>query len=247
MAAGEQELQKLVEAVAASAKYSQVSPDLIRAIGRRELTVRRSWKAAVKATKTKTRVKAKTKNKARGNRGRTRARPRGKGAKARAKARRKVRGRNRARARARARVRVRITVHCANTAIQTPAGVGVDPVRGDPYRTSPRRQTTLKATTQEEAKLTSMPFERRPRKRFAMHKKRVGARYPPGWHVGLTVCSNHQRLTGEPRSPRLPETRSLTDPERWTSTISVHRVVKVPSGMVWVSPSSRRFVNPRPV
>ncbi len=53
MSEHDQQLQALVDAVAASAKYRQVSPDLIRAIGQRELAKRSSWKAAVKATKNK--------------------------------------------------------------------------------------------------------------------------------------------------------------------------------------------------
>lgn len=47
------ELEKLVTAVRASAKYKTVSPNLIRTIGARELTVRRSPKEAIKATKNK--------------------------------------------------------------------------------------------------------------------------------------------------------------------------------------------------
>lgn len=46
-------LQSLVAAVTASAKYRQVSPDLIAAVGRRELAIRSSWKEALKATKSK--------------------------------------------------------------------------------------------------------------------------------------------------------------------------------------------------
>lgn len=53
MTTRDQQLQDLVEAVSSSSKYRQVSPDLIRAIGQRELTIRPSWKAAVKATKNK--------------------------------------------------------------------------------------------------------------------------------------------------------------------------------------------------
>ena len=49
----EEQLQSLVEAVSSSTKYRQVSPDLIRSIGRRELERTPSWKAAVKATKNK--------------------------------------------------------------------------------------------------------------------------------------------------------------------------------------------------
>ncbi len=53
MAGNDQQLQALVDAVSASAKYRQVSLDLIRSIGQRELSIRPSWKAAVKATKNK--------------------------------------------------------------------------------------------------------------------------------------------------------------------------------------------------
>ncbi|NCF64578.1 MAG: 16S rRNA methyltransferase [Chloroflexi bacterium] len=49
----EKQLQALIEAVSSSTKYRQVSPDLIRAVGQRELSIRPSWKAAVKATKNK--------------------------------------------------------------------------------------------------------------------------------------------------------------------------------------------------
>ncbi len=45
--------KSLIEAVSSSTKYRQVSPDLIRTVGQRELAIRPSWKAAVKATKNK--------------------------------------------------------------------------------------------------------------------------------------------------------------------------------------------------
>ncbi|HXF62775.1 MAG TPA: hypothetical protein VNK95_14220 [Caldilineaceae bacterium] len=47
------ELARLVAAVCASAKYRQVAPGLIAAIGAGELAKGRSWKEAVKATKNK--------------------------------------------------------------------------------------------------------------------------------------------------------------------------------------------------
>jgi len=47
------ELDKLVTAVSQSRKYKQISPDLVRRIGARELSVRRNVKEAVKATKNK--------------------------------------------------------------------------------------------------------------------------------------------------------------------------------------------------
>ncbi|MDX1412688.1 MAG: hypothetical protein R3293_00770 [Candidatus Promineifilaceae bacterium] len=53
MSQADEQLQALVAAVSSTKKYSQVSPDLIRAIGRRELSNRPSWKEAVKATKSK--------------------------------------------------------------------------------------------------------------------------------------------------------------------------------------------------
>ncbi len=53
MTGHDQPLQSLIEAVSSSSKYRQVSPDLIRAVGQRELAIRPSWKAAVKATKNK--------------------------------------------------------------------------------------------------------------------------------------------------------------------------------------------------
>jgi len=49
----DKQLDSLIEAVSSSSKYSQVSPDLIRMVGQRELNIRPSWKAAVKATKNK--------------------------------------------------------------------------------------------------------------------------------------------------------------------------------------------------
>ena len=53
MTESEKELQALIRAVASSTKYRQVNPDLIRAVGQRELDRTPSWKAAVKATKNK--------------------------------------------------------------------------------------------------------------------------------------------------------------------------------------------------
>jgi 16S rRNA (guanine(1405)-N(7))-methyltransferase len=53
MTDSEEQLQALIEAVSSSSKYRQVSPDLIRSVGQRELNSRSSWKAAVKATKNK--------------------------------------------------------------------------------------------------------------------------------------------------------------------------------------------------
>lgn len=53
MTGHDNQLQTLIEAVSSSPKYRQVSPDLIRAVGQRELANRPSWKAAVKATKNK--------------------------------------------------------------------------------------------------------------------------------------------------------------------------------------------------
>jgi 16S rRNA (guanine(1405)-N(7))-methyltransferase len=47
------ELDMLVEAIRASKKYTAISEDLIRSIGRRELAARRNQKAALKATKNK--------------------------------------------------------------------------------------------------------------------------------------------------------------------------------------------------
>ena len=46
-------LESLVAAVQESAKYRSVSPDLIRALGRKQLAVERNLKAAIKATKNK--------------------------------------------------------------------------------------------------------------------------------------------------------------------------------------------------
>ncbi len=53
MTQNDKQLQSLVDTISATAKYNQVSPDLITAIGRYELTIRPSWKEAVKATKSK--------------------------------------------------------------------------------------------------------------------------------------------------------------------------------------------------
>ncbi|GAB4199039.1 MAG: 16S rRNA methyltransferase [Roseiflexaceae bacterium] len=47
------ELEALVTAVAEGAKYRAIDPELIRAIGRRELAARRNFKEAVKATRNK--------------------------------------------------------------------------------------------------------------------------------------------------------------------------------------------------
>jgi 16S rRNA (guanine(1405)-N(7))-methyltransferase len=47
------QIEKLITAVSASSKYRQLSPDLIRRVGERELSVRRSTKEAIKATKNK--------------------------------------------------------------------------------------------------------------------------------------------------------------------------------------------------
>lgn len=47
----DEELDTLTAAVLASAKYRHVSPDFVRSIGARELTIRPGLKAAVKATK----------------------------------------------------------------------------------------------------------------------------------------------------------------------------------------------------
>lgn len=47
------ELDRLVAAVQAGAKYRHIAPDLIRAVGAAELAKGRSWKEAVKATKNK--------------------------------------------------------------------------------------------------------------------------------------------------------------------------------------------------
>ena len=49
----EDQLEKLVTQINQSPKYRHLSPDLIRRIGARELTVRKSQKEAVKATKNK--------------------------------------------------------------------------------------------------------------------------------------------------------------------------------------------------
>jgi 16S rRNA (guanine(1405)-N(7))-methyltransferase len=53
MTDSEKQLQALIEAVSSSKKYRQVSPDLIRSVGQRQLERTPSWKAAVKATKNK--------------------------------------------------------------------------------------------------------------------------------------------------------------------------------------------------
>jgi 16S rRNA (guanine(1405)-N(7))-methyltransferase len=53
MTASDDSLQRLVDAVAGSSKYRAVAPELVRAIGARELQQQSSWKAAVKATKNK--------------------------------------------------------------------------------------------------------------------------------------------------------------------------------------------------
>lgn len=47
----EEELERLLQAVLTSAKYREISPDLIRNIGRQELGKRRNLKEAVKSTK----------------------------------------------------------------------------------------------------------------------------------------------------------------------------------------------------
>lgn len=49
----EKQLELLVASVLSSAKYSRISPGLIREIGARELSIRRSFKDAVKETKNK--------------------------------------------------------------------------------------------------------------------------------------------------------------------------------------------------
>lgn len=49
----DEQLQSLVRSVSSAAKYKQISPDLIEAVGRRELQIRPSLKEAVKATKSK--------------------------------------------------------------------------------------------------------------------------------------------------------------------------------------------------
>ncbi len=51
MDAGQSELDRLVAAVAASARYRSVCPDLVRRIGERELTRRRTLREAIKGTK----------------------------------------------------------------------------------------------------------------------------------------------------------------------------------------------------
>lgn len=47
------QLESLVTAVTTTPKYRHISPDLVRRIGMRELTIRRSTKEAIKATKNK--------------------------------------------------------------------------------------------------------------------------------------------------------------------------------------------------
>ncbi len=49
----ERELENLLAAVTESAKYRAIDPELIRAVGRRELAARRNFKEAVKATRNK--------------------------------------------------------------------------------------------------------------------------------------------------------------------------------------------------
>ncbi|HEU4326582.1 MAG TPA: 16S rRNA methyltransferase [Roseiflexaceae bacterium] len=49
----ERELDELLAAVTDNAKYRAIDPDLIRAVGRRELAARRNFKEAVKATRNK--------------------------------------------------------------------------------------------------------------------------------------------------------------------------------------------------
>ncbi len=53
MDTGQSDLDRLVAAVAASARYRGVCPDLVRAIGERALARRRNLKEAIKATKNK--------------------------------------------------------------------------------------------------------------------------------------------------------------------------------------------------
>jgi 16S rRNA (guanine(1405)-N(7))-methyltransferase len=48
-----QQLEKLITAVQKSSKYQHLTPELVRQVGERELTIRRSFKAALKATKNK--------------------------------------------------------------------------------------------------------------------------------------------------------------------------------------------------
>jgi 16S rRNA (guanine(1405)-N(7))-methyltransferase len=47
----DEQLDSLVTAVLASAKYRMVSPEFVRAVGARELAIRPNWKSALKATK----------------------------------------------------------------------------------------------------------------------------------------------------------------------------------------------------
>ena len=49
----DEQLEALVAAVLSGSKYRHVSPEFVRAIGSRELAVRPSLKAAIKATKVK--------------------------------------------------------------------------------------------------------------------------------------------------------------------------------------------------
>lgn len=53
MNVNEEQLQNLIKSVSSAAKYHQISPDLIEAVGRRELQIRPSLKEAIKATKSK--------------------------------------------------------------------------------------------------------------------------------------------------------------------------------------------------
>ncbi len=53
MKENESQLQTLIELVAATAKYKQISPDLIETVGRHELQIRPTLKEAIKATKSK--------------------------------------------------------------------------------------------------------------------------------------------------------------------------------------------------
>jgi 16S rRNA (guanine(1405)-N(7))-methyltransferase len=53
MMGNDTQLQALVRSISSTAKYKQVTPDLIQAIGQRELEIRPSLKEAVKATKSK--------------------------------------------------------------------------------------------------------------------------------------------------------------------------------------------------
>lgn len=53
MAGGNEALEQLVQMVTASDKYASISPDLIRAVGEKELSKRRTLKEAVKETRNK--------------------------------------------------------------------------------------------------------------------------------------------------------------------------------------------------